>query len=69
MIDDDPALRERVRDRDYRAQIERVIRIHVMAWDLNCRQHFPKLVRAESLRTPIDDREERPATACCAKHR
>jgi len=45
VVDDDPALLERVRDRDYPATPERVIRIRVAAWDLNCRQHFPKLVR------------------------
>jgi uncharacterized protein len=48
VIDDDPALRERVSDPSYPAQVERVIRIEVLAWDLNCRQHFPKLVRAQS---------------------
>jgi uncharacterized protein len=45
IVDDDPALLERVRDRDYPARPERVIRIRIEAWDLNCRQHFPKLVR------------------------
>jgi uncharacterized protein len=48
VIDDDPALFRRVSDADYPAQVERVIRIDVEAWDLNCRQHFPKLVRAKS---------------------
>jgi hypothetical protein len=45
VVDDDPALFARVRDADYAAKVERVIRIRVMAWDLNCRQHFPRLVR------------------------
>lgn len=45
VIEDDPALLEQVRDAGYAATAERVIRIHVLAWDLNCRQHFPKLVR------------------------
>jgi predicted pyridoxine 5'-phosphate oxidase superfamily flavin-nucleotide-binding protein len=48
VIDDDPALFRRVSDADYPAQVERVIRIDVEAWDLNCRQHLPKLVRAKS---------------------
>jgi len=47
VIDDDPALFKRVRDPDYPGKVERVIRIMVEAWDLNCRQHFPKLVRAQ----------------------
>lgn len=44
-VDDDPALFQRVSDSDYQAHVERVIRIDLQAWDLNCRQHFPKLVR------------------------
>lgn len=45
-VDDDPALLERVRDPDYPAAVDGVIRIAIEAWDLNCRQHFPRLVRA-----------------------
>jgi uncharacterized protein len=43
--EDDPELLRRVSDPDYPAHVERAIRIEVVAWDLNCRQHFPKLVR------------------------
>ena len=46
--DDDGTLLERVSDRGYRAKVERVIEIEVLAFDLNCRQHFPKLVRLRS---------------------
>lgn len=46
VVDDDGALLERVSDRGYPAKVERVIAIEVLAFDLNCRQHFPKLVRA-----------------------
>lgn len=45
VIDDDPALLAAVRDADYPAIVERVIRIDVLAFDLNCRQHLPKLAR------------------------
>lgn len=45
VIDDDPALSAKVTDPDYPAKVERIIRIDVLAWDLNCRQHFPNLVR------------------------
>jgi predicted pyridoxine 5'-phosphate oxidase superfamily flavin-nucleotide-binding protein len=48
VIDDDAALFERVSDSNYPAKVERVIRIDVLAWDLNCRQHFPKLVHARN---------------------
>jgi len=46
VVEDDPALLERVRDPDYPAAVDSVVQIAVEAWDLNCRQHFPKLVRA-----------------------
>lgn len=46
VIDHDPELFEAVVDADYPARVERVIRIAIEAWDLNCRQHFPTLVRA-----------------------
>lgn len=46
VVENDPMLLLRVLDRDYRARVERVIRFDIEAWDLNCRQHFPKLVRA-----------------------
>ena len=44
VIDDDCALLEQVRDRGYPAQAQRVIRIHVEAWDTNCSSHIPHLV-------------------------
>jgi hypothetical protein len=46
-IDDDPALLERVRDADYKARVERVIRMRVEAWDTNCNSHIPRLVPAD----------------------
>ena len=46
VVDDDKELLARVVDGDYRARVEAVIRIDVEAWDLNCRQHLPRLVRA-----------------------
>jgi predicted pyridoxine 5'-phosphate oxidase superfamily flavin-nucleotide-binding protein len=45
VLDGDPALIERVSDPGYPARIERVIRVDLLAWDLNCRRHFPKLIR------------------------
>lgn len=55
-IDDDPLLLERVRDAGYKATPERVILVHVLAWDLNCRQHFPNLVRQVPLANMPGDR-------------
>ncbi len=44
VIEDDPQLLERVRDPDYKARVERVIRMRVEAWDTNCNSHIPRLV-------------------------
>ena len=44
VVENDPALLEQVRDPDYSAVVERVIRMHVAAWDTNCDSHIPKLV-------------------------
>lgn len=44
----DPVLLERVRDADYPAAVDSVIRIHIAGWDLNCDQHFPKLSNGPS---------------------
>ena len=44
VVEADPTLLEQVRDPDYPAAVERVIRMHVEAWDTNCNSHIPKLV-------------------------
>jgi len=44
VIEDDPSLLELVRDPGYPARVERVIRMHVEAWDTNCNSHIPRLV-------------------------
>ena len=41
-----PTLLEQVRDPDYKARVERVIRMRVEAWDTNCNSHIPHLVPA-----------------------
>jgi uncharacterized protein len=70
VVDDDAELFQRVVDADYPAKVERIIRVDVEAWDLNCRQHFPKLVR-ERNRTimqgvPSDDAAKK---AIMGRHR
>jgi predicted pyridoxine 5'-phosphate oxidase superfamily flavin-nucleotide-binding protein len=46
VVEDDPGLLETVRDPDYPARVERVIRIAVEAWDTNCSSHIPHLLPA-----------------------
>jgi uncharacterized protein len=45
----------------YDARPERVIRIHVEAWDLNCNQHIPRRVSQRELAPVIAAYEERIA--------
>jgi len=59
VVDDDPELLSRVRDADYPAKAERVIRIAVLAWDLNCRLHFPRLVRERTAAAPAGNGGDR----------
>jgi uncharacterized protein len=47
VIDENAALLEQVRDPDYPVPVERVIRMHVEAWDTNCNSHIPHLVPAD----------------------
>jgi hypothetical protein len=48
VIDDDPTLLEQVRDPDYPARIERIVRMRVEAWDTNCNSHIPHLVPGDA---------------------
>ncbi|MCP5110922.1 MAG: pyridoxamine 5'-phosphate oxidase, partial [bacterium] len=41
-VEDDPELLTKVADPDYRARPERVLLIHVKAWDVNCPQHIQR---------------------------
>lgn len=40
VVEDDPALLERLADPSYRARVERAIVVRLEAWDPNCRQHI-----------------------------
>ncbi|HEV2550940.1 MAG TPA: pyridoxamine 5'-phosphate oxidase family protein [Stellaceae bacterium] len=42
VVDDDPALIERLMPRDYRATPEQAILFTIEAWDVNCPQHIPQ---------------------------
>lgn len=46
VVEDDPALLERLADSSYDAVPERAIVFTIEAWDTNCRQHIPALVPA-----------------------
>lgn len=59
VVDGDSALLSRVADADYPAKAERAILFDVMAWDLNCRQHLPGLLRKRGATAPLSDAEAR----------
>jgi hypothetical protein len=54
----DPELAEVVTDADYRAQVDRVVRFRVEAFDWNCPQHITPRWTAEEL-APVRERLER----------
>ena len=43
VVEDDPALLERLTDPEYAGNPERAFVFHVEAWDVNCPQHIPQL--------------------------
>ena len=42
VVDDDPALLDRLRDPSYPGKVERAILFEIEAWDVNCPQHIHK---------------------------
>ncbi len=46
-MDDDPELLEALTDPSAGGRAERAILFRVEAWDANCRQHIPRVVRIE----------------------
>jgi predicted pyridoxine 5'-phosphate oxidase superfamily flavin-nucleotide-binding protein len=59
VIDNDPRLLKQLTDPGYKGKPERVIRFHVEAWDINCRQHIqPRFTKEEidSIVQPLRDR-------------
>ncbi len=42
VVDNDPGLLDRLRDRSYPGKVERVILFEIEAWDVNCPQHIHK---------------------------
>ena len=59
VIEDDPELLRQLTDSQYKGKPERVIRFHVEAWDINCRQHIPRKYSQEDVERivrPLKDR-------------
>jgi predicted pyridoxine 5'-phosphate oxidase superfamily flavin-nucleotide-binding protein len=62
VIDNDPALAERLMAKGYKARASQVILIKIDAWDANCPQHIPQRFEASDVAAMIADRDQRIAT-------
>jgi hypothetical protein len=59
VVEDDPALLDRLRDPDYPAEPERVILFTLGAWDVNCSQHIHKRFSERQITPVIESLEAR----------
>ncbi len=57
VVENDPALIERLRDPDYRKKPERAILFTLSAWDINCPQHIHKRIPLKQI-APVIERLE-----------
>ena len=57
-LEDEPDLVERLLDKSYRSRPERIILLHVVAFDWNCPQHIPQLIGANEVQTLIEEKDE-----------
>lgn len=54
VIENDSQLMDQLRDPEYPGKVERVIRFHVEAWDVNCPQHIHKRFSERQIAPVID---------------
>jgi uncharacterized protein len=47
---------------DYKARVERAILFFVKAWDANCSQHIPTLLKIEDVLPEIERRDQKIAS-------
>ncbi len=60
-VEGDAELNARLKPKDYKARVERVMLFKVAAWDVNCPQHIPMKIDAEDVKAAIDARDARIA--------
>jgi uncharacterized protein len=61
VVEDDPALNERLNPEGYRARVEQAILFTVAAWDSNCPQHIPQRFEAADVMAMLTERDQRIA--------
>jgi len=60
-VEDDADLKARLKPAGYKARVERVLLITVMAWDVNCPQHIPIKIDAADVEAALAKRDARIA--------
>jgi hypothetical protein len=53
-VDEEPDLAQRLAIPGYRAKVDRIARLEVVAWDRNCPQHIPRRYTLQELGLPSD---------------
>ncbi|MBY0588375.1 pyridoxamine 5'-phosphate oxidase family protein [bacterium] len=61
VVEDDPALLDRLRDSSYPGKVERAILFEIEAWDVNCPQHIHKRFSQKQIVPVIEDLQGRIA--------
>jgi predicted pyridoxine 5'-phosphate oxidase superfamily flavin-nucleotide-binding protein len=61
VVEDDPALMEKLMPKGYEARPEQAILFTVSAWDSNCPQHIPQRFEAADVAAALDERDKRIA--------
>jgi len=61
VVENDLGLLARLTDSRYKGKPERVIRFHIEAWDVNCRQHIPRKYSQEDVESLVQPLKERVA--------
>ncbi len=59
VVEDDPALIERLRPEGYAGTPEQAILFEITAWDANCLQHIPQLIAAKDVAAVLADCDRR----------
>ncbi len=68
VVDDDQALLDTLTNTQYKAKVERAIRFHVAAWDVNCRQHITPRFTKEEFEPMVDTLQARMKTLEAENH-
>jgi predicted pyridoxine 5'-phosphate oxidase superfamily flavin-nucleotide-binding protein len=59
VVEDDPALQQKLADPDYPGKVERAIVFHIEAWDVNCPQHIHKRFPQKAIAPLIEQLQSR----------